>query len=161
MVMTVLNKVKDPRLLKKMYPNESDESIAKMIEHLLDLYLNLPTKGNYDTPLHHAAKWGCLDIVELLVGFHSCNTTALNKAGNTPAEVACTRIVGNDTHIKEKIEETLEGCPRPRMDVWPELSIPWTSLEELNIQHIRIYSTMFNGVKLHLRQDFSCISCCK
>jgi hypothetical protein len=56
-----------------------------------------------------AAKFGCLDIVKLLVGFSSCNTKALNKAGHTPAEIACSRMGDYDVDVKKGIEKALEG----------------------------------------------------
>ena len=110
MVTMVLNKIQDPQLYARMYPSDSDEARAKRMEHVLDLFLNMPTRGNFDTPLHHAAKNGCLDIVRLLVGFSSsCDTMKLNKAGNTPAEVACTRMGDYDVDVKKEIKKALEG----------------------------------------------------
>ena len=109
MVTMVLNKIQDPTLFAKMYPSESEEARAKRMEHLLDLFLNMPNKGHFDTPLHHAAKFGHLDIVRLLVGFSSCNTRALNKAGSTPADVVCTRMGDYDVDVKKEIRKALEG----------------------------------------------------
>ena len=109
MVTVVLNKIQDPTLFAKMYPSESEEARAKRMEHLLDLFLNMPNKGHYDTPLHTAAKFGHLDIVRLLVAFSSCNTRALNKAGSTPAEVVCTRMGDYDADVKNEIKKALEG----------------------------------------------------
>jgi hypothetical protein len=53
MVAMVLNKVQDSFVMESMYPGESAESRTKRMEHLLDLYLNMPNKGHNDTPLHH------------------------------------------------------------------------------------------------------------
>jgi len=109
MVTMVLNKIQDPTLFAKMYPSETEEARAKRMEHLLDLFLNMPNRGHYDTPLHTAAKFGHLDIVRLLVGFSSCNTRALNKAGSTPAEVVCTRMGDYDADVEKEIKKALEG----------------------------------------------------
>ncbi len=109
MVALMLSKIQDPGLLERMYPNEAAESRARRLEHLLDLYLNMPNKGMNNTPLHIASSYGAVDIVRLLVGFSSCNTLALNKHGHTPAEVACTKMGDYDADVKEQIGKALEG----------------------------------------------------
>ena len=45
MVEVILELVTDPALVKRMYPTDSPESLAKRQEYLLDLYLNMPKKG--------------------------------------------------------------------------------------------------------------------
>ncbi len=35
-----------------MYPEETPEARGRRLEHLLDLYLNMPNRGHCDTPLH-------------------------------------------------------------------------------------------------------------
>ena len=84
----VLEAVQDPALMTAMYPEESVENRVRRQEHIFDLYLNSQLKGNYNTPLHQAAKIGAIDVVAALVQFSSCDTKIKNKFGMTPAEYA-------------------------------------------------------------------------
>lgn len=54
--------------------------------------MNMPKKGDNDTPLHIASKMGYLDVIRLLVSFSSCDPNCKNKEGLTPAQVACARL---------------------------------------------------------------------
>lgn len=91
MVRRVLAAVKDPGLMARMYPEETPEARAKRQEYLLDMFLNTPNKGHCETPLHQASKFGHLEVVALLAELSSCDVTIRNRAGDTAAEVACTR----------------------------------------------------------------------
>jgi hypothetical protein len=103
----ILDLVTDPSLTERMYPNDSQESRAKRQEYLLDLYLNMPKKGDFDTPLHQAAKWGHWEVVKLLVEFSSCDTKRLNRENQTPAQVSCSRMSKPDADFKKKIIDLL------------------------------------------------------
>ncbi len=98
----LLDHITGPSLMERMYPNDSEESRANRQEYLLDLYLNMPKKGDFDTPLHQASKWGHWPIVKFLVEFSSCDTARKNKEGLTPAEVACSRMGNSDQDVKSK-----------------------------------------------------------
>lgn len=56
--------------------------------YLLDTYLNTPDKFLNETPLHFAAKFGSLDIVELLVSYPECDRERKNTKGETPFDVS-------------------------------------------------------------------------
>ena len=45
MAEVILELVTDPTLIKRMYPNDSPESLARRQENLLDFYLNQNKKG--------------------------------------------------------------------------------------------------------------------
>ena len=107
MVELILELVTDPSLLERMYPRESAENRAQRQEYLLDLYLNMPKKGDFDTPLHQAAKWGHWQVVEFLVLYSSCDTRRKNGEEKTPAEVACSRMGHPDADVKKKILDLL------------------------------------------------------
>ena len=79
MAEVILDLITSSDLVERMYPNESPENRAKRQEYLLDLYLNMPNKGHFDTPLHQASKWGHWSVIELLVQYSSCNTNILNR----------------------------------------------------------------------------------
>ena len=104
----ILEMISSLELVERMYPNESPEKLVQRQEYLLDLYLNMPKKGDFDTPLHQAAKWGHWQVIELLVQYSSCNTAMKNKEGKTPFEVACTRTGSVDQDIKKKIQNLLQ-----------------------------------------------------
>ena len=107
MAQLVLELITDPSLIERMYPRDSPEAISQRQEYLLDLYLNMNRKGDLDTPLHQASKWGHWQIVELLVNFSSCDTKRVNRDGATPADVACSRSNVQDADIKRKIMDLL------------------------------------------------------
>ena len=106
MIELILDLITDPSLVERMYPNESAESIAKRQEYLLDLYLNMPKKGDFDTPLHQASKWGHWQVIQILVEYSSCDTKRTNRDGLTPAQVVCSRATG-DADVKCKILDLL------------------------------------------------------
>ena len=105
----MLARAADPEIMARVYPSEPAEARARRTEHLLDLYLNMPNKGHCDTPLHHAAKFGSLEVVVVLAGYSSCDPARRNRDGLTPAEVACTRKGGEDKELKEAIVRALSG----------------------------------------------------
>ena len=108
MIELILGLITDPALVERMYPNESAESIAKRQEYLLDLYLNMPKKGDFDTPLHQASKWGHWQVIQILVEYSSCDTKRTNRDGLTPAQVVCSRATGGlDADVKSKILDLL------------------------------------------------------
>ncbi|TRY75457.1 hypothetical protein TCAL_07107 [Tigriopus californicus] len=107
MTQVVLARITDSELMNRMYPHETPENRARRGEYLLDLYLNMPNKGHNDTPLHQAAKFGCVEVVQFLAGFSSCDTNRPNKMGLTPAEVACTRGGEGDTQLVGEIQKAL------------------------------------------------------
>lgn len=109
MVKLVLETITDPQLMRRMYPDETSESWAKRLEYVLDLYINMPNKGHFDTPLHQAAKFGHWPVVQLLVEFSSCDTSRTNKEHKTAADVACSRMDPSDADVKNKILELLLG----------------------------------------------------
>lgn len=108
MTQKILKAIQDPDLMIRMYPGESGESRTKRQEYLFDLYLNTPKKGDFDTPLHQASKYGHLEVVKMLSSFSSCDTKRRNKEDKTPTEVACSRMGQPiDVDVKRRIEEVL------------------------------------------------------
>ena len=55
--------------------------------YLLDTYLNTPDKFLNETALHFACKFGCLDIVELLLSYPECDRERKNTKGEAPIDV--------------------------------------------------------------------------
>ncbi|XP_031568985.1 ankyrin repeat and LEM domain-containing protein 2-like [Actinia tenebrosa] len=101
---------------------------------LVDLYLNTPDKGNFETPLHFACKFGHIDVVEYLVSHPLTNVGPRNKYGDTPNQVACSRctsqtsVIQVKNHIKHLLEDNYyvpvfgsEGDATP-----PRIGEPWS-----------------------------------
>ena len=107
MTQVILELITEKNLMERMYPLDSPESISRRQEYLLDLYLNMPKKGDFDTPLHQASKWGHWQVVEILVQYSSCDVNRKNRDNLTPAEVVCSRTGNVDADIKRKILDLL------------------------------------------------------
>lgn len=60
-----------------------------------------------ETPLHFAAKFGQVAVVELLANEPAMDKERVNKDGLTAAQVACTR--SGSTQDKQRIVELLKG----------------------------------------------------
>uniref|UniRef100_A0A158Q8B3 ANK_REP_REGION domain-containing protein n=1 Tax=Elaeophora elaphi TaxID=1147741 RepID=A0A158Q8B3_9BILA len=94
----ILNFVCDNEALLRLY-GTSEDDVRMRSRLLLDCYLNMPDKGSHDTPLHFASKFGHYHLVELFLSYNICQKTPLNKMGSTPAQICCTRYVGNDKGV--------------------------------------------------------------
>ncbi|XP_072040627.1 ankyrin repeat and LEM domain-containing protein 2-like isoform X2 [Amphiura filiformis] len=102
----IIETLEDPQFFALMYPEDSPETRQKRQQVLLDLYLNMPDKGNCETPLHFASKFGNADVVEVLVDNVMCDKTVKNKYGQTAKQIACSRSGDNST--KKRIIHLLE-----------------------------------------------------
>lgn len=81
----------------------SEEVAAK----LLDLYLNTPEKGRFETPLHLAVKYGAADVVEVLTAYPQCRMMP-NKEEQMPKEIICMRAPSLPQEVKDRIAQQLE-----------------------------------------------------
>ncbi|XP_032241143.1 ankyrin repeat and LEM domain-containing protein 2 isoform X2 [Nematostella vectensis] len=79
-------------------------------QFLVDLYLNTPDKGNLETPLHFACKFGHLDVVKYLVSHPLTSITPHNRYGDTPEEMACSRCssLAGSVQKKDQIKHLLQ-----------------------------------------------------
>lgn len=112
MTEVILELVTGPLVVEKMYPMDGLKMITQRQAFLLDGYLNTPKKGDFDTPLHQASKWGHWEVVQVLVDYNTCDTQRRNKEDLTPAQVACSRMDTNDKMtgvIRKKILQLLEN----------------------------------------------------
>lgn len=90
-----------------MFSDDPKSSVAQQrMNHLLDLYLNTPEKGLYETPLHIACKFGYTDVVRELLSYPICNKSATNKFGDTPNDIICSRSTNKSE--KDKINQILQ-----------------------------------------------------
>ncbi|XP_071488521.1 uncharacterized protein [Diadema antillarum] len=109
MLSLILDTLANPELAALLYPNDTQEAITDRWNFVTHLYLNSPEKGNGETPLHFASKFGYVECVQLLLEHPTCNKRVANKYGQTACEIVCTRYKGADReNVKSKITELLD-----------------------------------------------------
>ncbi|XP_054450163.1 ankyrin repeat and LEM domain-containing protein 2 [Pteronotus mesoamericanus] len=104
-----LETLEDPEFMQLMYPDDSPDMLQNRICYILDLYLNTPDKGGYDTPLHFACKFGNVDVVNVLSSHPLIAKRPRNKCSKTPEDVICERSKNKSVELKERIREYLKG----------------------------------------------------
>lgn len=69
----ILETVSDPKFTDLLTGRKGDRQVCQeLCANLLDYYLNIPEKGRSETPLHLAAKNGCLEMIEVLTSYPQC-----------------------------------------------------------------------------------------
>lgn len=104
----IIQTVSDPSFVGLLYGDDDPESCQERVSILLDLYLNTPDKGQNETPLHFAVKFGAVGVVEALVSCPQCDRNPKNKFGQTPKDMVCYRISSPDPNLKREIVGLLE-----------------------------------------------------
>lgn len=80
----ILSTVSNVNFVRKLYGDDTNQDSEERAKVFLDLYLNTPDKSLNETPLHFAAKFGAVEVVELLVMYKECDKRLTNKYGLTP-----------------------------------------------------------------------------
>lgn len=80
----ILSTVSNLNFVRKLYGDDTNQDSEERAQVFLDLYLNTPDKSLNETPLHFAAKFGAVEVVELLVMYKECDKKLTNKYGLTP-----------------------------------------------------------------------------
>ncbi|XP_037093614.1 ankyrin repeat and LEM domain-containing protein 2-like [Pollicipes pollicipes] len=93
----LLQAVAEPGFFRILYPDDEPEVAAARARRVTDLYLNVPTKGTYETPLHLASKLGHVEVVRELVRHPACKRDVRNKFGETPEQVICKQSKGGES----------------------------------------------------------------
>ncbi|GMS95745.1 hypothetical protein PENTCL1PPCAC_17920, partial [Pristionchus entomophagus] len=100
----ILMFVSDTQYLIKLYgTSEVDVNLRK--ENILISYLNTPDKGNGDTPLHLASKWGHVEVARIIASYRQTIRNLKNKNNEIPFDVVCSRYNGEN---KERVTRQLK-----------------------------------------------------
>lgn len=83
----LLDIIGDPRYIQLLYGKKNAHYALETSGILLDLYLNMPERGRNETPLHLAAKFGALEVVEVLTSYAQCSSRP-NSEGKLPIDVS-------------------------------------------------------------------------
>lgn len=86
---------------------QTREVSEEVASKLLDLYLNTPEKGRFETPLHLAVKYGAVEVVEVLTSYPQCRMLA-NKEEHMPKDIVCLRAPTMAQEVKDRIAQLLE-----------------------------------------------------
>lgn len=89
----ILEIVSDLKFIQLFYGKDNARTAEQVLPILLDLYLNMPEKGRSETPLHLAAKFGALEVVEVLTSYKECQMNA-NTEGLLPKDVSLSTSSG-------------------------------------------------------------------
>ncbi|CAL8297043.1 unnamed protein product [Gadus morhua 'NCC'] len=131
MAQLLLDTLEDPKFMRLMYPDDQEHMLQRRIRYIVDLYLNTPDKGGYETPLHFACKFGCPDVVNVLCSHPDVDKNRKNKYDQKPCEVICDRK-NKTQEVKQKILDYLEDrCYIPLMRATdnssqPIIGAPWS-----------------------------------
>uniref|UniRef100_A0A4W4F7V7 Ankyrin repeat and LEM domain-containing protein 2 n=1 Tax=Electrophorus electricus TaxID=8005 RepID=A0A4W4F7V7_ELEEL len=106
----LLDTLENPEFMRLMYPDDQDGMLYKRIRYIIDLYLNTPDKAGFETPLHFACKFGCVDVVNVLCCHPDIEKNRKNKYDQRPVDVICERMKDKSQiqEVKQKISEYLE-----------------------------------------------------
>ncbi|XP_018651605.1 hypothetical protein Smp_036090 [Schistosoma mansoni] len=102
----LLNCIDSDKFWERLYPGVSKEASYWRQQYVLDLYLNSPELGNFETPLHFASKYGHIECVSMLARHPLTKLDPRNFAGHTPTDIAATRLIS-----QEKIPRSDLNCP--------------------------------------------------
>ncbi|XP_029711644.2 ankyrin repeat and LEM domain-containing protein 2 homolog isoform X2 [Aedes albopictus] len=104
----ILQTIENPGFIEFLH-GQRNPSTDEVSAILLDLYLNMPDKCRSETPLHFAAKFGSVGVVEVLISYPQCKMTK-NSDGHLPKDIICSRAKSkNDTpEIRKAIADLLQ-----------------------------------------------------
>lgn len=83
----LLDTIGDPMFIQLLYGQTNAHHCEETSNILQDLYLNMPERGRNETPLHLAAKFGALDVVDVLTSYAQCAQSP-NSDGQLPIDVS-------------------------------------------------------------------------
>lgn len=88
----LLDIVGDPTFIQLLLGAKNAHHCTETGAVMRDMYLNMPERGRHETPLHLAAKFGAVDVVNVLTSYEQCASVA-NSEGLLPSQVSATGVV--------------------------------------------------------------------
>lgn len=98
MAKLILQTVEQTEFIELLYGIKKDPNVYEMSSFLLKSYLNTPDKSRQETPLHFAAKFGAVGVIEVLISYPLCEMKQ-NSDGCYPKDVC--------SHCKNRFEVKL------------------------------------------------------
>ena len=87
MAKLILQTVEQTEFIELLYGIKKDPNVYEMSSFLLKSYLNTPDKSRQETPLHFAAKFGAVGVIEVLISYPLCEMKQ-NSDGCYPKDVS-------------------------------------------------------------------------
>jgi hypothetical protein len=90
MAKLILQTIEQTQFIELLHGCKNDTTAEEVSLILLESYLNTPDKSRNETPLHFAAKFGAVDVIEVLIAYPLCKMKA-NAEGQFPKDIICQR----------------------------------------------------------------------
>ncbi|KAL7061603.1 hypothetical protein AAHC03_01912 [Spirometra sp. Aus1] len=103
-IQAILSILESNEFWSRLRPSADALTVDDRRNRLLDLYFNSPEIGSFSRPLHLASKFGHVQCVRLLASHPVCSVNLRDSVGQTPAEVACSRLDETDETLMKKQE---------------------------------------------------------
>lgn len=84
----ILKTISSKSFTEFLYGGAGDSSYLVRPEVMVDMYLNTPDKVLNETPLHFAAKFGSLEVIQVFIQYPQLQLSVKNKYGQTPKDVS-------------------------------------------------------------------------
>lgn len=107
MAKLILQTIEQTQFIELLHGRKNDSTSEEVSMILLESYLNTPDKSRNETPLHFAAKFGAIDVIEVLITYPLCKMK-MNVEGLYPKDIICQRNPNASSETITAIENLLK-----------------------------------------------------